>query len=206
MLPALGRGARREPICEWRMDTDRFDALTRALIGRRSALAFLTGGVGTIVSSAPLAEARKKKKRCRKSGRACGKDKQCCGKLDCAEGVCCKPERVFVNCSDICLCPDNESLCCAYEPDPPELCAGPEYALEFCCPAEDVCGDVCCLPQEVCVAGECVCRPENVCGAYCCNPDNQICNQETEICDCTLPNPPGCPSGTGGFSRVRRVR
>src|SRR4051794_15702225 len=106
-----------------RMNVDGFAAWTRDLIGRRSALGLLLGAAtGVLGLASSVTEANNKKKRCRKSDRDCAKDKQCCGKLKCADSVCCPPERYFVNCLDHCLCPDDDTVCCAYTPVPPAGC------------------------------------------------------------------------------------
>jgi hypothetical protein len=166
-----------------RMDVDRFDSWTRDLIGRRSALGLLLGAATSVTGSASsVTEAKNKKKRCRKSDRDCTKDKQCCGKLTCADSVCCPPERYFVNCPPPCLCPDDDTVCCAYIPDPPTNCGRPADAPQVCC------------------------APENICGDFCCNPDAFSCNLDTQKCECILPDPLDCPSGGGGFVRVRHVR
>jgi hypothetical protein len=165
------------------MSTDAFDTWTRELLGRRPALALLLGTASGALGLPSASEAKKKKrKRCRKADVACAKDKQCCGKLACADGVCCPPARYFVKCPEVCLCPDDKDICCAYIPDPPTNCHGPADAPKVCC------------------------APENLCGEFCCNADAFACNQDTQKCECILPDPLDCPSGSGGFVRVRNVR
>ena len=168
------------------MSTDGFDAWTRDLLGRRPTLVLLLGtaigAFGLPPSTSEAKAKRKKKKRCRKSDVACAKDKQCCGKLKCVNSACCPPGRYFVNCADPCLCPDDTNVCCAYIPDPPTNCSGPADAPQVCC------------------------APENLCGEFCCNPDAFACNHDTLKCECVLPDPLDCPSGGGGFVRVRHVR
>jgi hypothetical protein len=200
------------------MDFARFDALTRQLSERRSLLGALGGALlGT--SGLPLAalagkrrnkgkgkgKGKAKKKGCRGAGRPCSAGGQCCGKNSCSEGRCCKPSRVFVRCPDQCLCGENLEFCCAGEPDPPDpICEDRDVAEEFCCRAADLCGDICCDPVlERCVGGVCVCRPENQCGAHCCDMTRCDCDISHEPAICTGLD---CPSGSGGFARVRRIK
>jgi hypothetical protein len=167
----------------------------------------LAGGLLGAVAGRPLvATARKNtKKRCRKTGRACSSSRQCCSGRPCTDGQCCTDDRVFVECPIGCQCGENGEFCCVGEssgmaPDPD--CADSGIAPELCCPPDNVCGNVCCdLFTEACVAGECVCRPENTCGAdNCCDLRFCECNQQLGVCGFD------CPSGGGGFLRVRRVR
>jgi hypothetical protein len=192
------------------MDTERFDSWTRALGGsrtRRAVVGVIVAEAAGVVSSASPSQAkkRKRKKRCQRAGRGCGSSKRCCRGLSCTGSACCPKNQVFVNCADSCLCQADPSFCCAEVADPPGNCpAGPENNPAFCCPAENVCGDICCAPfKESCVSGLCQCKPENVCGSLCCDPRFCMCNTELGICE----DAPGqtCPSGTGGFTRVRRL-
>ncbi len=187
------------------MDADIFDTLTKSMLRRRTALALLAAGAGGLAGFTPAAEARKKK-RCKRKG-TCKPTSQCREGTDCSTGECCCVENVFVNCPDVCRCVGNESFCCAGEPNlPPDCPSGPDVAPAFCCLKSSVCGDVCCDPGQTCVNGQCRCLPENACGTHCCDPRFQYCNQTGEATVCACLDPLSCPSGTGGFSRIRRVR
>ncbi len=208
------------------MDADKFDAVTRTLLGRRSALALLAGGASALLGLDLPAEAKRnnnkkkrkrKKKRCQKNGTcgptdpcasgSCGPADPCPNGTDCTTGECCCAENVFVRCPDVCLCVGNENFCCAGEPElPPNCPTGPDVAEAFCCPEASICGDFCCDPGWTCVNGTCQCKPENTCGTFCCDPTYFACDSGKGICACILPDPLDCPSGTGGFARVRRIK
>lgn len=195
-----------------------FDLITKhlaRLASRRGALRTALGAslVGTLPLS-KLAEARsrkrkkpgKKKKRPTTGPPGPGGGGATCPATQTIDGVCCPPAQIFVKCPDVCLCEANQNFCCATSSQVPVNCpADPNIAPALCCPAADVCGDVCCDPwQEHCDAGECRCQPANQCGPHCCDPRFFSCNVAEQRCECILPDPLDCPSGTGGFVRVRR--
>jgi hypothetical protein len=173
------------------MDDDRFDIWIRQLAFRRSVLGMLAGAVaGTFgwgvlpdIVAKTKKKKKRKKKRCRGTGKACASTKRCCRGRECLDGRCCPRENVFVNCPEACLCEDNKLLCCAGTSQSPPTCPlGPDAAPAFCCP------------------------PENVCGDVCCSPDSFVCDAARGTCVCILPDILDCPSGGGGFLRVRHRR
>jgi hypothetical protein len=166
------------------MDMARFDRWTRDLVDRRAALGlFVLGGFGFLGLSAPAPAKRKhKKRRCKKSERGCARSAQCCHNLECTDGLCCQPERVFISCLGDCRCDDNPEFCCADQPEPPAGCIGPLNDPPLCCPRESICGD------------------------QCCNPEWSACDRATLTCKCILPDILDCPSGGGVYIRVRRLR
>ena len=104
----------------------------------------------------------------------CGRDGDLCRR----SGQCCGRLR----CAGGKCCPPNrvfvtcpeENLC---GPEDNLCCAGEDEAPSFCCPEKQVCGDRCCGRDFRCIDG---------------------------VCKCILSNPLNCPSGGGGFYRVRR--
>jgi hypothetical protein len=188
------------------MDLDRFDALTRDLLGRRPALTALVGGIAGFSGLTTTPAKKRRRKRCRKPGRVCNTNKKCCHQSECIDGACCQPERIYVECPDNCRCTDDPSFCCAFESQPPETCE-PATADILCCPPEHTCGDVCCNPAtERCVGGVCECLPAYARGgdSQCCDPQWSFCLEDFGLCECF--DPLGCPSGGSGYLRIRRLR
>jgi hypothetical protein len=65
----------------------------------------------------------------------------------CLTGVCCPPERIYVECQSEDICQPDDSLRC---------CVGPNEGPERCCPLDLICGDYCCRDDQTCEEGECV--------------------------------------------------
>jgi hypothetical protein len=200
------------------VDITAFDQITKRFAtaaSRREAMRTVLGatlaGSLTLLGLLPEADAKKRKRPGKKKKRQ-NKGQlpppgPACPAVQFIDGVCCPTERIFVKCPDVCLCEADPDFCCATSGQlPPNCPTGADTAPALCCPGPNVCGDVCCDPwMESCAAGQCQCNPENQCGAHCCDPRFFACNTTTQVCDCILPNPLDCPSGSGGFLRVRRL-
>ncbi|MFN8590722.1 MAG: hypothetical protein U0031_04600 [Thermomicrobiales bacterium] len=67
-----------------------------------------------------------------------------------------------------------------------------------------MCGDFCCDPvTRRCDNGVCVCKDEFVCNVSLCCPEECRCDA---VLGCVLKSDGTmCPSGSGGFQRVRRA-
>lgn len=200
------------------MDANVVDALARSLTDRRATLALLVGGVASALGLTHAVDTEgkqrnKKRKKHKKSpceeGEGCAPTSPppCAGGTDCSTGECCCAENVFVRCPEVCRCTGNEDFCCADTAQKPEQCpSGSDVAVAFCCAQSSVCGDYCCDPGATCVNGNCQCLPANTCGPFCCDPRFTRCDQDGASPRCACIDPLNCPSGTGGFARVRRVR
>lgn len=193
------------------MDGNQFDFLARSLsrTGSRRASAVLLGlGLATLglhrVPSVSKAKSGRKN-RCRRRGETCGAGKPCCATTSCVNHTCCPEHRLFVECSIDCLCRDDQNLCCAGTKQAFPTCQSSQSrAKELCCPAENVCGDVCCDPvTQRCEHGDCVCKDEFICNeTLCCS---EVCRCDA-VMGCVLKSDGTmCPSGAGGFQRVRRA-
>lgn len=195
------------------MEADRFDLMTRALAAtshRRQALLALVGGSLGLLGLSE-ADAKRKKKKCKKNQKKCGKKcvpaSGCCADSECTEGRTCQNGQ--------CNCPLGTALCPGKGCVAPAQCGGtPNCPSAFPkrCPVttqdpEGLCvvnSDVCCnsaqgggscdedaptccpisdrYPGGTCATDEEVCCPSNKGG--------QVCLSEADCCidngDCTV--------------------
>ena len=195
------------------MDSNRFDALARALgreRSRRSALKAILGlggtaAVGTILFSdtdaarrgysgaptdiptiAPFPTQAQPSPTATVScaGALCADG--CCDGQCTATGACCPTGSTV--CGAEC-CPSGESQCCDNA-----CCFGLCYGEELCCPADQVCGDTCCSSGDQC------CSPSEgvflcLAAAACCTDDD--CTQARCIDHVCVPfTPTSTPTST----------
>jgi hypothetical protein len=126
------------------MDSLRFDALTRLVSVERSRRGLLVGAMASsVVGMAALipglsqdADAKKKKRRCKKSGSICGSDKECCTK---SKLICDVPQGAGN--SDTECCGGNGATCGGVDEEgnarPPFCCVGEGGVREFVCSEND---------------------------------------------------------------------
>lgn len=202
VLPASSRQERST------MDGARFDAFSREVASRRSALRAV-GALALAAFAVARVQSEIAARGCKADGKPCRSGVDCCFGV-CKHRVCkCPRNRRFAECpepstSEACTEP-TPGVCC--DPAEPPVCSGAKNQAcisgwccdAVCCAPDRLCGDTCCADTQVCIDGQC-CPGFRSCGATCC-PQGQHCvNGACVQCDST------CPSGGGGGVRLRWPR